>query len=63
MLGYAVAFLLIYVGLLVVLRIFENRLIYFPNFPGRLSGDWQPRGLPVEDVWLRASDGVKLHAW
>ncbi len=62
-LEYFVAFLLIYAGLLVLLRIFENRLIYFPDFPGRLSGDWQPHGLPVEDVWLRTSDGVKLHAW
>ena len=63
MLGYAFACLLIYIGLLVVLRVFESRLIFFPDFPGRLSGDWQPAGLPVEDVWLLASDGVKLHAW
>ncbi|MBI3483577.1 MAG: alpha/beta hydrolase [Acidobacteria bacterium] len=62
-LGYLVAILIIYVGLLLVLRVFENRLIYFPDIPGRLSGDWQPRGLPVEDVWLHTSDAVKLHAW
>jgi len=42
---------------------FESRLIFFPNYPGRLDGDWHPRGLNVEDVWLTASDGVKLHAW
>ena len=63
MLGYLVAILITYAGLLVLLRIFENRLIFFPDIPGRLSGDWQPHGLPVEDVWLRAADGVKLHAW
>jgi hypothetical protein len=63
MLGYLFAILITYVGLLVVLRIFENRLIFFPDIPGRLSGDWQPHGLPVEDVWLHAADGVKLHAW
>jgi hypothetical protein len=62
-LGYLVGILIIYAGLLVVLRVFENRLIFFPEFPGRLSGDWHPRGLPVEDVWLRVSDGVQLHAW
>lgn len=62
-LEYVVAFLLIYVGLLALLRIFENRLIFFPDIPGRLSGDWQPHGLPVEDVWLHTSEGVKLHAW
>jgi pimeloyl-ACP methyl ester carboxylesterase len=38
-------------------------LIFFPDYPGRLEGDWHPRGLNVEDVWLTASDGVKLHAW
>jgi fermentation-respiration switch protein FrsA (DUF1100 family) len=63
MLGYLVAILITYLCLLVVLRVFENRLIFFPDIPGRLSGDWQPHGLPVEDVWLRTADGVKLHAW
>ena len=63
MLGYLVAILITYVGLLVLLRIFENRLIFFPDIPGRLSGDWHPHGLPVEDVWLHAADGVKFHAW
>ncbi len=62
-LGFVGTLLLLYLGLLLLLRVFENNLIYFPNYPGRLSGDWQPRGLGVEDVSLRASDGVKLHAW
>ena len=62
-LGYAVACLLLYAGLLVVLRVFESRLIFFPEIPGRLSGEWHPHGLPIEDVWLRTSDGVQLHAW
>jgi uncharacterized protein len=52
-----------YVALLVLMRIFEFRFVFFPNYPGRLEGDWNPPGLPVEDTWLRASDGVKLHAW
>ena len=62
-LGYLVAILIVYLGLLVLLRIFEDRLIFFPDVPGRLSGDWQPHGLPLEDAWLRTADGVKLHAW
>jgi hypothetical protein len=62
-LEYLVVILITYVSLLVVLRIFENRLIYFPDTPGRLDGDWHPRALPVEDVWLPTADGVKLHAW
>jgi fermentation-respiration switch protein FrsA (DUF1100 family) len=52
-----------YLLVLVLVRIFEARLIFFQNYAGRLSGDWSPRGLPVEDVWLTSSDGPKLHAW
>jgi hypothetical protein len=62
-LGFIGSVLLLYFGLLILLRVFESGLIYFPNFPGRLEGDWRPHGLPVEDVVLHASDGVKLHAW
>jgi len=54
---------LAYLLVLVLVRVFESRLIFFPNYPSRLEGDWHPRGLRVEDVWLEASDGVKLHAW
>jgi hypothetical protein len=59
LLGYFLTYLLA----LAIVRMFESRGIFFPNYPGRLAGDWHPRGLNVEDVWLTASDGVKLHAW
>ena len=52
-----------YVLGLALVRIFEPRLIFFPNYPGRLAGDWNPRGLPVQDIWLPSSDGTRLHAW
>jgi len=52
-----------YVAVLVLVRVFEARLIFFPDYPSRLEGDWHPRALPVEDVWLTAADGAKLHAW
>lgn len=52
-----------YLAILILARVFESRLIFFPNDPGRLDGDWHPQNLPVEDVWLQAPDGVKLHAW
>lgn len=52
-----------YLAILVLVRLFESRLVFSPNVPSRLDGDWHPQGLPVEDIWLRASDGVKLHAW
>ncbi len=53
----------LYVCLLGLLLVFERNFIFFPQFPGRLSGNWHPQGLAVEDVWLTAEDGVKLHAW
>jgi len=52
-----------YVSLLALVRVFESRLIFFPGYPGRLAGDWRPRTLPVQDIWLTSSDGTKLHAW
>jgi uncharacterized protein len=55
--------LIAYALVLVLVRTFESRLVFFPNYPGRLEGDWHPRSLPVEDVWLTSSDGTKLHAW
>ena len=54
LIGYLIA--------LLALRVFESHLLFFPDYPGRLEGDWHPRTLPVEDVWLKAVDGTKLHA-
>lgn len=56
-------FLVGYLLLLVFLRLVESHFIFYPNVPGRLDGDWKPSSLPVEDVWLTTSDGIKLHAW
>jgi fermentation-respiration switch protein FrsA (DUF1100 family) len=53
----------VYAGLILLLLLFEKKLVYFPGHPGRETGDWQPAGLPVEDVRLVAEDGVALHAW
>ncbi len=63
MLTYLIALGVAYLLVLVLLRVFESRIIFYPDYPGRLEGNWQPAGLPVEDVWLRTSDGVRLHAW
>jgi len=52
-----------YVLLLLVVRLFEPHMVFFPDYPGRLEGDWHPRALAPEDVWLTAADGAKLHAW
>jgi len=52
-----------YLAILLILRLLESRLIFFPNHPHRLDGDWKPAGLPIKEVSLTTSDGVKLHAW
>jgi hypothetical protein len=63
LLSYFLTILVAYLVVLLLVRMFESRLIFFPNYPGRLEGDWHPRALNVEDVWLTTSDGVRLHAW
>jgi uncharacterized protein len=41
--------------------IFENSLIFFPVvYP---EGNWNPRGLAIEDAWFQADDGAPLHGW
>ena len=52
-----------YVLLLLIVRVFERHMIFFPDYPGRLEGDWHPQTLAPEDVWLTSSDGTKLHCW
>lgn len=61
--GYAAGIVIAYLLILLLARIFESKLIFFPDHPGRLTGDWQPRDLPVENIWMETADGVKLHAW
>ncbi|GKV13937.1 hypothetical protein SLEP1_g24896 [Rubroshorea leprosula] len=45
---------------------FQEKLVYVPVLPG-VTKSYQITparlGLTYEDVWLRSSDGVKLHAW
>jgi fermentation-respiration switch protein FrsA (DUF1100 family) len=52
-----------YILVLVLVRIFESHFVFFPDYPGRLAGDWHPRNLAVQDTWLTSSDGTKLHGW
>jgi uncharacterized protein len=63
LLNWLLCFVLAYTFFLVVVRVFERRLMFFPDFPGRLQGDWHPAALAPEDVWLTASDSTKLHGW
>jgi uncharacterized protein len=52
-----------YLILLLTMRLFEAKMVFFPDYPSRLEGDWHPRSLNPEDVWLTTADGTKLHAW
>jgi uncharacterized protein len=52
---------LVYVGLLVLLFLFQSRLVYFPSRDVSMT----PRtfGMAFEDVTLETEDGVKIHGW
>jgi len=58
---YGVAAGLVLVVLLV--RVFENRLIYYPpRYPDGFA-DPASYGLRVEEVWISTNDGLRLNAW
>ena len=57
------AAVLIYLGLLVLLRLFESNLIYFPGNQRVLTSPPSWLGLPVERVEIAAEDGIKLVSW
>eukprot|EP00898_Chlorokybus_atmophyticus_P004403 jgi/Chlat1/4964/Chrsp32S08947 len=48
---------------------FQHKLVYVPVLPGQLARHYEiepsiaPFRFDYEDVWLRARDGVRLHAW
>ena len=63
LLGLLIAILVAWLLILILVRIFEARLIFFPDYPNRMAGDWNPHGLPFQDVWLQTADETKLHAW
>ena len=63
--AWGIARVLLVALLLVILliRVFEDRMVFFPE-PAR-SSDQTPAqaGVKVEDVFLTTSDGVKIHTW
>jgi fermentation-respiration switch protein FrsA (DUF1100 family) len=63
--------LLLIIGLLALVMFLEDRFIYFPSkYP---EGNWDVERLragrkgadapKIEDVWMTAADGVRLHGW
>jgi fermentation-respiration switch protein FrsA (DUF1100 family) len=54
----------VYVLLIVYVYIFQARLIFFPNVPGRtLAATPSQIGLGFEEVRITAADRVELHGW
>jgi hypothetical protein len=53
--GYALVLLLVFV--------FQPRLVYFPQIAHEVDGTPLAVGLSYEDVHLTAADGVKVHGW
>jgi fermentation-respiration switch protein FrsA (DUF1100 family) len=58
-----VAALVVYGGILVLLRVYESRLVYFPGAERSLLAAPASLRLPVQRVEFAAADGVKLVAW
>ncbi len=50
-----------YVAICLLLLVFQARLIFFPFKDMEVTP--KDLGLSYEDVWLRAVDGPRLHAW
>jgi fermentation-respiration switch protein FrsA (DUF1100 family) len=55
--------LLLYLGVLVLLRVFESHLIYFPGNQRTLLQPPAPLDLPVERVEIGTADSVTLVGW
>ena len=60
---WILAALLLYLGVLVLLRVFESRLLYFPGNQRTLLPPPASLGLPVERVEIATADSVTLVGW
>jgi fermentation-respiration switch protein FrsA (DUF1100 family) len=54
---------ILYIGLVILLRIFESRLIYFPGRQRSLLSPPPQLGLPVQRVEIKTEDDVTLVSW
>jgi uncharacterized protein len=61
--GLLVLVVLAYLGLLLLLRLNESRLIYFPGPERKLLAPPAHLGLPVQRVHFEAEDGIRLVSW
>ncbi len=61
--GLVLLVLIAYLGLLLLLRLNESRLIYFPGPERRLLAPPAHLRLPVQRVHFEAEDGIRLASW
>jgi fermentation-respiration switch protein FrsA (DUF1100 family) len=55
---------IVYVALAVLLYLFQNRMVFLANMPGRaLTATPGDAGMAFEDVQFAAGDGTRLHGW
>jgi hypothetical protein len=53
-----------YLALMLCVYLRQDGKMYRPDLPSRaLTATPREIGLPYENIWLRAEDGVRLHAW
>ncbi len=55
--------LIAYALMLLLVFVFQSRLVYFPHVAGELVATPRAAGLDFEDVRLRTADNVMLHGW
>ena len=59
-----IAAAVIYMALGALLYVFQNRMVFLANMPGRaLTASPRDAGFDFEDVNFTASDGMALHGW
>lgn len=64
LLAALLTFLALYLALVVAVYAFQERMVFFPEMPGRaLAGSPADLGLVFANVHLPAKDGPRLHAW
>lgn len=63
MLNLALSIAIAYAVILLLVYLFQPRLVYFPRVERELALTPRTAGLDYEDVNLLAADGVKLHGW
>lgn len=63
MLNLFLAAVVAYAVILLLVFLFQPRLVYFPQVERELTATPRAAGLDYEDITLHTADGVKLHGW